>query len=375
MRIAHTVSSLVNRSAGPTYSVPSLARAQASLGTEVFLHSLDGTPKFGRDGLEDVRHERDYKSVPGIGRLGFSRSMHNIIIRGSYDVVHTHGLWLIPNNYFPKDTLFVVSPRGMLTTVALEFSPWKKRIASLLFQDRTLRAAKFFQATALSEYEDVRNYGLMQPVAVVPNGIDIPVIGEHSDVSERRRVVSIGRIHRKKGLDRLIAAWTEIEKRYPEWDLEIIGPNEQDHRSELEALTRKLDLERVKFSDALHDKEKTDVLSSAELFILPSLSENFGISVAESLAAAVPVIATKGAPWEGLEKERCGWWVGHRPSDLAGALAQALALPKSELRAMGMRGRRWMQVEFSWGGIANMTLQAYLWALGRGDKPDFVYVD
>lgn len=375
MRVAHTVSSLTNLSAGPTYSVPSLARAQATRGAEVSLHSLDGSPMFTNDGTQDVRHVRNFRSVPLIGRLGFSRSMRTTLSRGKFEIVHTHGLWLIPNNYHPSDAAFIISPRGMLTTVAMGFSPVKKQIISAYCQKRTLTAARLFHATSLSEYQDIRNNGFSKPVAVVPNGIDIPVLSERSPAVQRRRVISVGRIHKKKGLDRLITAWADLEAQYLDWDLEIIGPDQRDHRSELEALSRSLSLKRVFFSEAIHGDKKKEVMSSADLFILPSLSENFGMTVAESLALAVPVIATVGTPWEGLKTNRCGWWVGHSPKDLAGALGQAMDLPADELRAMGTRGRCWMQEEFSWDGIGQMTLQAYCWVLGRGDRPDFVHLD
>jgi glycosyltransferase involved in cell wall biosynthesis len=352
-----------------------MASAQVALGAKVSLQSLEGSPVFGEKSLEDVRHVRDYRSVPILGRLGFSRSMRDAIEKGGFDIVHTHGLWLVPNNYLPKDTSFVISPRGMLASVALGFSPLKKRVISLYCQQRTLNAARLFHATSQSEYHDIREYGLRQPVAVVPNGIDIPRVSERSESPERRRVISVGRIHKKKGLDRLIAAWATLETRYPNWDLEIIGPDQQGHRSELERLSRSLGLRRVFFSNAIHGDQKKEFMSTADLFILPSLSENFGMTVAESLAVAVPVIATIGTPWGGLETNRCGWWVGQSPVELAGALGQAMDLPSAELRAMGRRGRHWMKNEFSWAGIGEKTLQAYRWVLGFGDKPDFVRLD
>ena len=336
------------------------------------MHSLDGSPILGKDGVKDVRHSRDLATVPLLNRLGFSRAMRGALAQGDHDVIHTHGLWLMQNNYRSPGPAFVISPRGMLTKVALTFSPMKKRAIGLFCQDRSLRAASLFHATSMEELEDIRAYGLRQPVAVVPNGIDVPEVPPPA-MSERRRLITLGRVHRKKGLDRLIAAWAEIAPRFPDWDLEIIGPNQNDHRNELMTQARSLGVKRVTFREAIHGTEKQIIMGTADLFILPSLSENFGITVAESLAVSVPVIATKGTPWAGLEDNACGWWVGHSPADLASAMNQAMRLPRDELKRMGLNGRTWMERDFSWDEIGAKTLAAYRWVLGQGDRPTFVY--
>lgn len=374
MRVAHTVSSLNNASAGPTYSVPGLAYGQSRLGAEVALHSLEGTANQSQDGVADIRHARDLANVPILGRLGLSRGMRKGLANGGYDIIHTHGLWLMANNYRDKGAAFVISPRGMLAGVALAFSPMKKRAVGLMCQDRNLRAAALFHATAMEELEDIRAYGMTQPVAVVPNGIDIPPLFPAAP-SPRRRLITLGRVHPKKGLDRLISAWAQVASRFPEWDLEIIGPDQNDYRSVLEAQARDLGVLRLRFRDALHGAEKRTAMGTANLFILPSLSENFGITVAESLALSVPVIATRGTPWAGLEVQSCGWWVGHSSDDLAWAMRQAMSLPETELKRMGANGRTWMERDFSWDSIAAMTMSAYSWLLGQGDRPDCVYTD
>lgn len=374
MRVAHTVSSLNNASAGPTYSVPGLARGQADLGVSVTLHSLEGRPVLGGDGVADIRHRRDLAHIPVLRRLGASRGMRRSLAKGGYDLIHTHGLWLMANNYRVEDTAFVISPRGMLSEVALTFSPLKKRAVGLICQQRSLKAASLFHATAQEELEDIRSYGLHQPVAVIPNGIDIPVLETRAS-SPRRKLITLGRVHPKKGLVGLISAWARVAPQFPDWDLEIIGPDQNNHRSALEAQARDLGVTRLTFRNAVHGREKQRLMAAADLFILPSLSENFGITVAESLALSVPVIATKGTPWSGLEVQSCGLWVNHSPEELAGAMAHAMSLPSSELERMGCNGRAWMEREFSWAGIAAMTLSAYRWILGQGDRPDFVHTE
>ena len=99
------------------------------------------------------------------------------------------------------------------------------------------------------------------------------------------------------------------------------------------------------------------------------------MTVAEALASGVSVISTKGAPWAGLETERCGWWIDHGVEPLAAALSQAMASPRAELNAMGARGRAWMARDFSWDRVAADMLDVYRWLAVRGPRPATVFAD
>ncbi|MCX6879269.1 MAG: glycosyltransferase [Verrucomicrobia bacterium] len=101
------------------------------------------------------------------------------------------------------------------------------------------------------------------------------------------------------------------------------------------------------------------MMGAADLFVLPTHSENFGIVVAEALACGVPVITTTGAPWAGLLDHRCGWWVDVTVDALAGALEAAIALTDDERAAMGQRGREWMLRDFGWSEIARRMIAGY----------------
>jgi glycosyltransferase involved in cell wall biosynthesis len=142
----------------------------------------------------------------------------------------------------------------------------------------------------------------------------------------------------------------------------------------LEAHVRELGAPRVEFGGPLFGPDKLDAYRTAGLFVLPTLNENFGMVVAEALATGVPTICTKGAPWAGLEEQRCGWWVDHGVDAMEAALDAALTLPDSERAAMGARGRAWMARDFGWDGIAAQMTDVYKWCLGLGDRPNFVEI-
>jgi glycosyltransferase involved in cell wall biosynthesis len=226
----------------------------------------------------------------------------------------------------------------------------------------------------MEELADIRVYGLTQPVALLPNGIDVQPMDRLHSGPRRRTILSLGRIHPKKGLVTLIESWASLEADFPDWDLRIVGPDERGHKAELRDHCRRIGLKRVRIEEPVFGEEKTRLMSSVSLFALPTRSENFAMTVAESLAAGTPVISSKGAPWHGLETNRCGWWVDHGAASFSAALRRAMSLPEAELQAMGLRGREWMERDFSWNRIAAAMLEAYDWGLNGGPIPAHVHV-
>jgi len=242
----------------------------------------------------------------------------------------------------------------------------------------------------------------------------------------------LGRLHPLKGLDLLISAWAEIKgsiapkalvqglnradgagskvtNEFLSWQLVIAGPDEQDTLKNLREQVKRLELEKsVTFCGPLYGEEKRRVLQSADLFALPTRSENFGIAVAEALASGVPVITTKGAPWSELlgnsdssfvhycdsalvEKPedggqrpealptnellpdssfilqpsafaafgRCGWWVEIGVEPLAEALREAMSLTDEARRVMGANGRRLVEAKYRWVAVAERMAGVY----------------
>jgi len=317
-------------------------------------------------------------------------------IAAGAQIVHDTGLWLLTNHAaaavgeelnLPR----IVSPRGMLTGWALRHKRWKKRIAWILYQRRDLQTAHVLHATSPAEVADFRNAGLTQPVAMIPNGVERPSLsasdGERAGVRcaensvtqpstpnpqpPLRTALFLGRIHPIKGLLDLVKAWALV--RPQGWRVIIAGGGEAGHAAELKAEIRKLQLETdFEFVEPVQGDAKWSLYRRADLFLLPSHSENFGIVVAEALASGVPVITTRATPWEELVTHRCGWWTENGPEPLAAALRDALSRTDEERREMGRRGRQLVEQKYSWPGIAAQVHAVYRWMLGEGEKPECV---
>jgi glycosyltransferase involved in cell wall biosynthesis len=383
VNVAHVLAGLEPAHGGPSYSVPRLCEALAATGdVRPRLYSVrtgDRAACERSQAYADLRFDQDHAGIPVLGHLRLSRGLARAL-RASpdeTDVIHSHGLWLAPNLSAARAAKragkpHVVSARGMLSAVALGISANRKRLAWALAQREALRQAACLHATSESELEDLRAAGLRNPVAVIPNGIDVPPM---RDGGQRSKVVlALGRIHPKKGLASLVRAWARVEPLQPEWRLRIVGPAEADHDQALAALARRLHLGAVSIEAALFGEAKLSAYQQASLFVLPTLSENFGLVVGEALAGGTPVISTKGAPWEGLELEGCGWWIDHGETALAEALATAMALPGPALAEMGERGRCWVARDFAWERIARQMGDVYRWLAGRGQRPSSVFV-
>jgi glycosyltransferase involved in cell wall biosynthesis len=262
----------------------------------------------------------------------------------------------------------------MLAAEALAISHWKKKLVWGLAQHRALAAADCLHATAVSEYEEIRAAGLINPVAIIPNGIDLPELEDRCRRDNgKRTVLYLGRMHPKKGLVELVRAWALIENEFPDASLRLVGPAEGQYDEELRKQISMLLVQRVAIDPPVFGHQaKLAAYRAADIFVLPTRNENFGMTVAEALAAEVPVITTKGAPWSGLAHHRCGWWIEFGVEALAAALREALAVPHGELHAMGEQGRRWMSRDFGWGPVAEEMAAVYGWLQTGGEAPPTV---
>jgi glycosyltransferase involved in cell wall biosynthesis len=382
LRATHVVGSILNEASGPSYSVPRLCQELSQTGHAITLIAIADRDQTLDCGYRMELCRRAFARVPIVQRLQASPTMPRRLRDHAQQssIFHVHGLWLMPNVY-PSTVArryrvpLILAPRGMLGPEALKFSRYRKYLMWYAVQKAAVEAASCLHATSEQEYLEIRDFGLRRPVAVVPNGVDVPAVQERNHDSGERTLLYLGRIHPKKGLDRLISAWGELENNWPDWKLRIIGPDEGGYLDRLKLQARNLGVCRVSFENPLFGEQKQTAYRSADLFVMPTLNENFAMTVAEALAQGTPVICTKGAPWRGLEDHGCGWWIDHGRDALAGSLKLAMSKTPEELATMGVRGRTWMIRSFSWQSVALEMSSVYHWLCGARSIPPCVRFD
>jgi len=193
--------------------------------------------------------------------------------------------------------------------------------------------------------------------ALIPNGVEIPPRPEHRNGSERLRLLFLGRIDPKKGIENLLAACQRLRNLDKPWSLVIAGTGDVAYTAGLVENARALGVhDQVTFVGEVRGQVKADLFAESSVAVFPSQTENFGMVVAEALAHGVPVIASKGTPWSGVEAHGCGLWVENDPATLGAAIERMSRMP---LREMGERGRHWMEEEFAWETVARRMLQLY----------------
>jgi glycosyltransferase involved in cell wall biosynthesis len=273
-------------------------------------------------------------------------------------VVHVHGVWTASNlaaciSARSLGVPCVISPHGMLMPAAMRRSNLKKRAALWACVRRNLEAAAVVHVSSEAERASVLAVAPRARTRVIPWGVDVcPAdAAETRRDSGRRRAAYVGRIIPLKGVDDLLAAWAEV--RPCGWDLRFVGDDPEGHGGRLAQAIAATDLGgTVSVHPAMGRDDVARLIRQLDLLVLPSHSENFGMVVAEALAAGVPVITTTATPWSDVVDRQCGWWVPDTPAGLAGAIADATSRSDANLTAMGERGRSWMQDSFAWPTIA-----------------------
>jgi poly(glycerol-phosphate) alpha-glucosyltransferase len=361
--------------------------------------------------------------------LGYAPRLATLISDFSPDVLHSHGLWLgtsaIANSWGRKTGRPVIlHPHGMLDPWALNNSAWKKRIAGWLFENSNLRRATCIRALCDSEAQSIRRFGLKNPIAIIPNGIDLPpVVGKEKirtevscadakdstlddDCSQQkhgsrsRRLLYLGRIHPKKGLVNLLRAWSEIERggvlapeketgiRIP-WTLWIAGWDEVGHENDLKQLATELGIKWCDVRDGNTNNESASVLflgpqfkndklrcyESCDAFVLPSFSEGLPMVVLEAWAYGKPVLMTPHCNLpEGFAQESA-IRIETTVESIGDGLSMLMKHSDHDRIAMGNRGKELVCQKFTWPEVAKQVRDLSHWAIHGGAPPECLRFD
>ena len=379
MSIDHVITSIDITTGGPARSVTHLIAAMLE---------VDNTLAIGLDTLKSdtpiitsfntpnsaVRFH-DFEKLQRSKRLVASLSQSKI------NLFHGHALWEMPVHQMAKiarkkKTPYIITPRGMLEPWALSQGKLKKQLALKLFQYKDLEKASCLHATAPMEVESIRSLGLRNPVAMIPNGINLEEFSSEmpNKATHPKRILFLSRIHKKKGIENLIEAWQQLEPNVKQdWVIDIYGNGDETYINNLKTIIKKAQLEdQIHIKAPVYGIVKAKLFRSASIFVLPTFSENFGVVVAEALASFTPVITTKGAPWEELETNNCGHWIDIGIESLSKSLTNLMTQSPEVLLEMGVNGRRLIEQKYSMQAVAKQMLTLYDWILNGSEKPDFI---
>ena len=400
-----------------------LASEQAKMGHEVTLACLDYPhlgPQVDAPALRVVSVKGNILAARG---RGWSPGFRRVLLKEAQntDIVHNHGLWMWPNAYAREAAVaaakpLIISPRGMLESWSLNRSKLRKAVAWRLFEKRNLQSAVMFHATSGEEKNSIEEFishrltrmtedsfsggdpagksslsekAKKVPVVVAPNGVDLPDLmrkpgreileSKFPKLKDRRWVVFMSRLHPKKGIDVLLRGWA----RQKEESLGLLvssslspvlilaGSDLIGYRKDIERMIKELGLgDSVVITGEVAGEEKDCLLANAEVFVLPSYSENFGIVVAEAMAWGRPVIASMGTPWQEVADVGAGWWVKPEEDALAVALAEELGKGREELDAMGAKGRALVEERYGWSVPAERLTKAYEEVLATAERSE-----
>jgi glycosyltransferase involved in cell wall biosynthesis len=332
----------------------------------------------------------DADIVVGVAPEQPVRNLHVVGVKGSRfrrlprnsmnDVVHIHGLWT-PFEWRAyregktRGARVVISPHGSLEPWALGHKRVKKLAAWMLYQKRILQQADLLIASTNLERDNFRDLGLTAPIAVIPVGLDTsdrPADLFEPDMSDREKIVLfLARLSPKKGIPDLVEAWSMIDRHGHE--LHIHGYGSDSYRTYLEKRIAALEIGgHVKLSGPLYGEEKWKKLQQSSIYVLPSYSENFGITVAEALLSGLPVITSKATPWGELSSNGLGWIVDNDVTQLRDALQLAVSTETDRLRSIRSEARDYAQ-KYSWPPIVDRYVDTYKWVITPGAaKPDWV---
>ena len=282
------------------------------------------------------------------------------------DVFHSNCCWLPMSAYtamWAKDAGYhvVYTPHGMLEPWIMKRHYWTKKLpALLLFQKRGIQIANVIHATAESEKKNLIQLGWNKNIKVIPNCVEIDKIIMKESWTKRKNVLFLSRIHIKKGINFLIEATANLKTELQGYTINIAGEGEESYINELKQLASKLGVENlIHFIGGVYGDKKWELFKKADLFILPTHSENFGIVVAVALACGTPVITTQGTPWQELESYHCGWWTEIGTEATTKALKEFLQCTETQLEQMGKNGRKLIEEKYSSQKMAADMVELY----------------
>lgn len=380
MKIIHITPGLGVKSGGPSRSVYNLVKQlrMEGIDAEIVTRNDLANPNISEEGF--IKAYDVNKIYPFAFDLKYSAFLKSHLgdvfhIESIYNYPTIIGTWIAQHKSIP----YIVAPRGMLYANALKHNAGRKKLFNKLFLIRDLNKAAAIHVTCQEEMRQIREAGILAPVAIIPNSINIPEVLPSVCKKDKFRVGFLGRINSIKNIDGLLRAWhmAGLGKRE---DLELVivgGTNlaeEVAYLEELHKIESEKGITNIVWKGAVYGEEKDKVLETLSCMVLCSHSENFGMSVVEAMLYGIPVIAAKTTPWSELKEFKCGWWVENDDQTLSETLKKAVSLTESEWLEMAYNGQQIAVKNYSAKIVSQKLINLYQWVLEGGEIPAFVHV-
>ena len=382
MKILHTIPGLRLTAGGPPLSVSLTVLGLRDLKVDVDILAYDVKSSEDKNIIEgDFIH---LLPSPNERRFVYSRYFTKWLRESEkvYDLYHCQGVWQYPSfamaRFARKNKKpYIITPRGMLYPQIFQNNPFAKSLLWNFLLKEDIQKASCVHVTCIEEMEHLRKRGITSPMAVIPNPVDIDsfLSNDIKEKDEKFRLGYLGRIDPRKHIDRLINAWAELGDKVENGELLIMGAGDTTHHEFLKNEVRRLGLKNVVFTGFVSGQAKVDAINSLSYLVVTSDFENFGMIIAEALMHRVPVITSKGTPWEELIHHDCGWWIDNDKETVKSAILVAHAVPEEKRKQMGINGQNLILKNYSKDVVAKKVKALYEWLISSAEKPEFVYLE
>jgi len=369
VKILHIIENLDNSYGGPARSVPMLVKYLNKLNCENKIFTVQVYENERNDFLDINNIEVVKVPLEGIKKIKYSSILADKIVEEIVKdtIIHVHTVWTYPTYIGYKiakkyNLPLVVSVRGTMYGWALNQSKYIKKFAMWLFQKEMLNYADIVHVTENGEVDALRDIGVKNNFELIPNGVELcnkfdsfsqDVLDQISYDKNKRYIMFLGRIVHNKGLHYLIKSYKKLKDKYDNVEVVVVGGVEdRSYFDKLEKVTG------ICFLGMLDGLDKHTIFSISSLFVLPSKSENFGMSIAEAMSYKIPVITTKGTPWKEIEENNSGWWIDLTQENIDNAIDEALGCTCHELKSKGSKGLDIIR-KYTWDVQAKKFEKAY----------------
>ena len=378
---------LSRKAGGLFYSVPNLTKAINKPDCEATVCGFKDENEGDLSNYKDV-NVKIYHTYGPLKNYALSDDVLRIFDEENPDVIHQQGIWSFESLYTLRhkkahpSCKVIIMPHGMLDPWIVRRSPLKKWIVRKWFEDKSLSGADCLYALCRSEHNSMREFGLKNPIAIIPNGTEIPDWQRDYSLFQKKEVkeiVFISRLHPKKGIIEMIEAYKQVKNQAPElakkWKIKIAGWGDEEYIKAIQNAIQSNGLDGdIKLLGAVYGKEKEELLKEADAFILPTYSEGLPMAVLEAWAYGLPVITTDFANLPEGFQHGAAFRIENEVSKMAIGLTEFFSKSDEEIISYGKNGYALAKSSFSWEAVGEKTVALYEWLLGQAEKPEFVHL-